>query len=230
LSACPALATTMVVNSIDTATGVTPWSLWIDINGTPTNIWFAGGIDVTVGGYSRMLYCVDLLTDINVPGTYDTALDFTNTAAFQRVGWLMQNEWPSTSGYTGAALQTQGSGFQLAIWDILLDSGAAAGFGTATKAAGVVSQSTDSTHPTTAAVLAAAQQYEADSIVNGVPKTSAYGDVYYSWDTNDLRVQTLMGPTPTDGGPSAPEPAAMILICSGLAMIAVGCVRRRNPH
>jgi hypothetical protein len=221
LSVWPALATTMIVNDIDRATGVAEYSLWIDINGAPTNLWFAGGIDVTVGGYSRVLYCVDLLTDINVPGTYSTALDFSDTAPLKRVGWLMQNEWPSTS-YTGAALQTQGSAFQLAIWDILQDNGD--GFGTNTNAAGLVSQSTGS-NPTTSAVLTAAIQYEADSIVNGVPKTSPYGDIYHNWDANGIRVQTLMGPSPDDGGPSAPEPTAIILIFSGLALIGLSRLR-----
>ena len=225
LSACPALATTLIVNDIDRATGVAENSLWIDIGGTPTKVWFAGGIDVTVGGYNRLLYCVDLLTDINVPGTYTTALDFSDTVNLQRVGWLMQNEWPSTSGYTGADLQTQGSAFQLAIWDILQDGGDGFGTNTAGGAVGLVSQSTGSI-PTTPEVLAAAIQYEADSIVNGVPKTSPYGDVYDIWDLNGHRVQTLMGPTPDDPGPNAPEPAAVILIFSGLALIGVSRLRR----
>jgi len=217
----------MIVIGIDKATGVAENSLWIDEGGKPTDVWFAGGIDVTVGGFNRLLYCVELEVNINVPGTYSTVLDFSNTPALQRVGWLMQNEWPSAH-YSGAALQTQGSAFQLAIWDILEDSGAGAGFGTDTQAAGLVSQSTDPSHPTTAAVLAAAIQYEADSIFNGVPKTSAYGDVYYSWNFSNQRVQTLMGPTPDDGGPIAPEPAAVVLIFSGLALIALSRLRRNT--
>jgi hypothetical protein len=224
LSAWPALATTLIVNNIDTATGVTPWSLWIDIGGAPTNLWFAGGIDVTVGGYNRILYCVDLLTDINVPGTYTTALDFSDTVNLKRVGWLMQNEWPSTSGYSGAALQRQGSAFQLAIWDILQDGGDGFGTNIPGGAVGLVSQSTGP-NPTTPDVLAAAIQYEADSILNGVPLTSPYGDVYKIWDLNGHKVQTLMGPTPDDGGPNAPEPAAVILIFSGLALIGLSRLR-----
>jgi len=194
------------------------------VNGTNEQLWFAGGLDVTVDGASRLVYCVDLLTTINVPGTYNTVTDFADTANLERVGWLMQNEWP-TSSYTGATLQTQAAAFQLAIWDITNDSGN--GFGTATTRAGIVSQSTDASHPTIAAVLLAANKYEADSL----NKTSAYGIVYHNTtiDSNHTIVQTLMGPPPNNPLTATPEPTAVILIFSGLAMIAVGRFRRTNP-
>ena len=220
LTACPAFATTIIVNNIDSATGLTN-ALWLNVNGTNEQLWFAGGLDVTVDGASRLVYCVDLLTTINVPGTYNTVTDFADTANLERVGWLMQNEWP-TSSYTGATLQTQAAAFQLAIWDITNDSGN--GFGTATTRAGIVSQSTDPSHPTIAAVLLAANKYETDSL----NKTSAYGVVYHNttMDGNNTIVQTLMGPPPNNPLTATPEPTAVILIFSGLAMIAVGRLRR----
>ena len=44
-------------------------------------------------------------------------------------------------------------------------------------------------------------------------------------------MQNLMGGAVTDGGPSAtPEPGTVMLIFGGLAMIAVGRLRRRPPR
>jgi hypothetical protein len=209
LLGAPALATTVItVSGGDTNTGLS--GVYIDVNGTPTAIGWMGGIDVSGTGIVPLVYRLDLSASLST-GNFNIVPDFSDPAADQRVAWLMQNEWPSTF-YTGATLQTQGAAFQLAIWDILLDSGAAAGFGTRTQAAGVVSQSTGSTATPTAVILAA-QQYETLS----AGKTAAGFGVIYAVGSG---VETLMGPTP--------EPAAMILICSGLAMIAVGRLRRRR--
>ena len=219
-AACPAVANTIVITGVDTAVGYLN-SLWIYDNGTNSQVYFAGGIDVTVDGYSRLLYCVDLDTNINVPGTYSTTIDFTDSAALQRVGWLMQNYWPSAI-YTGAALQVHGAAFQLAIWDIITDNGD--GFGTTTTHAGKVSQSTNTSHTTDSAVLAAAILYETES----VGKSSNYGVVYHN-TSSGTTVQTLMGPTVTDNGPSPiPEPSAIILIFSGLALIGLSRLRRNS--
>jgi hypothetical protein len=220
LSASAALATTLTVNGIDGATGLQN-SLWINENGTNTQLFFAGGIDITVAGYSRLVYCVDLMTNINVPGTYNTQMDFSNSANLKRIGWLMQNEWPS-SNYTGSTLQIQGAAFQLAIWDIMMDSGD--GF---LAGAGKVTQSTDTQNPTNSAVLTAAAKYETDSFT----KTSTYGIVYHNTMTSSpfTVVQTLMGRNATDGGPSpTPEPGAIVLFGSGLALIALSQLRRKR--
>src|SRR5664280_329451 len=66
-----ASASTLVVTGLDSATGLQD-SLWINENGVSTRLYFAGGLDVTVDGHARLVYCVDLLTDIGVPGTYNT--------------------------------------------------------------------------------------------------------------------------------------------------------------
>jgi hypothetical protein len=197
-------------------------SLWI-YDGSNTQLYFAGGIDLTIAGQTRLVYCVELNRNITVPGDYNTTMDFSDTASLERVGWLMQNDWPSspTFGYTGVALQEHGAAFQLAIWDILTDNGN--GFGTSTTPSGTVSQSTDPNHPTDANVLTYAAAYELLS----AGQTSKYGVVYHNTDSNGITVQTLMGPTP-DSGPSAPEPAAVILIFSGLALIGLGRLNRRG--
>lgn len=203
-----ASASTLVVTGLDSATGLQD-SLWINENGVSTRLYFAGGLDVTVDGHARLVYCVDLLTDIGVPGTYNTVIDYSNTPNLKRVGWLMQYEWP-TAMYTGSNLQVQGAAFQLAIWDILTDNGD--GFNS-----GIVAKSTSAYHPTDAAVLAAAVKYESDSL----NKSSVWGDVYYNTNSSGVKVQTLMGQ-------QAPEPAAIVTILSGLALIGLGSLRRRR--
>ena len=49
-----------------------------------------GGIDVTVNGYARVFYCVQLTVSITVTGTYNTVLDFADTPELERVAWLLQ--------------------------------------------------------------------------------------------------------------------------------------------
>jgi hypothetical protein len=226
LTAYPAFATSAIYVAIDPAVGLTN-SLYIYDNGSNSPLYFAGGMDLTILGspsFPRLVYCVELDRNIQVPGNYNTAMDFSDTASLERVGWLMQNYWPSAL-WTDVALQQHGAGFQLAIWDILQDG--ADGFGTPSKPgtpgipAGSVSQSTDINNPTDPNVLADAILYESLS----AGKTSAYGIIYHNMDSNGNIVQTLMGPTP-DNGPSAPEPAAVILIFSGLALIGLSRLRR----
>ena len=224
LAACPAFATSAIYVDIDPSVGLKN-SLWINDGGTNTQLYFAGGIDLTIYGpggvaFPRLVYCVELETEIQVPGDYTTTMDFSDTPSLQRVGYLMENYWPSSSGYTDVALQQHGAAFQLAIWDILTDGGN--GFGSATETDGSVSQSTDPAHLTDSDVLADAVEYETLS----AGYTSPYGIVYHITDSNHKTVQTLMGPTPDDPGPSAPEPAAVILIFSGLALIGVSRLRR----
>src|ERR1035438_3241436 len=207
LAGCPAFATSAIYVDIDPSVGLKN-SLWINDGGTNTQLYFAGGIDLTIYGpggvaFPRLVYCVELETEITVPGYYTTTMDFSDTPSLQRVGYLMENYWPSSSGYTDVALQQHGAAFQLAIWDILTDGGN--GFGE-----GTVSQSTDTAHLTDPTVLADAVEYETLSF----GKSSPYGIVYHITDSNHKTVQTLMGLTYVDPGPSAPEPAAVILIFS----------------
>jgi hypothetical protein len=209
VSAAPALANTIIVNNVDTTLG--EYSLYINETGTNTSAYWVGGIGISVDGYSRSVFCVQLFTDIYLNTTYTTTIDFSDTANLKRVGWLLQNEFPVG--------QVAGAGFQLAIWDIIEDNGD--GFGTATTTAGKVSQSTDPSNPTTSTVLAAAVKYEADSL----GKTSDYGAVYNNF-MGTTPVQNLMGTPVTDGGPSpAPEPSAILLMIGGLALIGLGRLR-----
>ena len=216
VSAAPALANTIVVNNVDTTLG----EYYVNLNekGTNTSAYWAGGILITVDGYSRSVFCVQLFTDIYLNTAYDTVMDYSDTANLKRVGWLLQNEFPTLAQYTGVALQQNGAAFQLAIWDIIEDGGD--GFA---PGAGKLTKSTDVNNPTDPVVLAAAIQYETLS----AGQSSNYGIVYHNY-LNGTPMQNLMGGPIADGGPSAsPEPATVILIFGGLAMIAVGSLRRR---
>jgi len=214
-----AFGNTIIVTGIDSAMGIQ--SISMDENGAATPIYWSGAIDINVDGYIRQVFCVQLFTDIYLNTTYDTVMDYSDTANLKRVGWLLQNEFPTAALYTGAALQTAGAAFQLAIWDIIEDNGD--GFA---PGAGKLTQSTDASNPTDPAVLAAAIQYETLS----AGQSSDYGIVYHNY-LSGTPMQNLMGGPVTDGGPSAtPEPGTVILIFGGLAMIAVGRLRRRPPR
>jgi hypothetical protein len=70
----PAVANTIIVVGTDNNLGET---IFLRENGSNESA-YAGGIDVKVDGYTRVLFCVDLLVNINT-GTYNTALDFADT-------------------------------------------------------------------------------------------------------------------------------------------------------
>ena len=237
LAACPALANTLIVNGVDTSLGMGSLgtgSVWIhedktwvpgDTGGSNVLVQWAGAIDITVDSYVRQVFCVQLFTDIGF-GTYNTTMDFSDTPNLERLGWLLQNEFPTTALYTGADLQLHAAAFQLAFWDIIEDNGD--GFA---PGAGKITEATDPTDtlpastPTDATLLAAAIQYETDSAPSA--NRSIYGVVYHNTTLDGVPVQNLIGIPPDDSGPSpAPEPAAVILICSGLALIGLSRLRR----
>jgi hypothetical protein len=201
LAASPTFATTIILTQVDSTLGEN--IAFYDYGTNATN--WAGGVDATVEGYSRVLYCVQLTVNINVPGTYNSVLDFADTASLQRVGWLMQYQAPTTPA--------TGAGFQLALWDILQDGGD--GF-----SKGNVRAATSGT-ATPQNVLDAANNYETISV--GKSSTAA---ILYNNFLSGVPQQELIGFWATDGGPTpAPEPAAMFLMIGGLALIAVGRLR-----
>ncbi len=205
LAAWPVAANTLIVVGADNNFGQ---NVWIDENGTNKQVW-SGGIDIKVDGFSRLAYCIELFVNISV-GTYNTVLDFADpTSNMQRVAWLLNNDYP-----TNAA---SGAGFQLAVWDIMSDNGD--GF-----TSGLVRQSTGTA--TDATVLADAKAYETAS----AGKSSKVNIVVYHNTLNGVAAQTLMGIWPSDSGPipETPEPAAVVMVLSGLALIGLSRLRRRS--
>jgi len=198
------VANSIIVQSVDTPLGQQQ-TLWINENGTPTQLFWAGGINVAVDGVTRVMWCIQLFVDINLNTTYNTVVDWANTANEQRVGWLIKNV------VGGVTTQAQGAAFQLAIWDIMEDNGD--GF-----SAGKVRKSSSSQHPTDATVLALAQQYETQSL----GKLYEWEPVYHNVTVNTgTAVQNLMGPLTRDDVvmPAAPEPGDWALMGGGLVLI-----------
>jgi hypothetical protein len=209
------VANSIIVQSVDTPLGMQQ-SLWINENGTPTQLFWAGGINVSVDGVTRVMWCIELFVNISLNTTYNTVVDWANTAQEQRVGWLIKNV------VGGVTTQAQGAAFQLAIWDIMEDNGD--GFTT-----GKVQKSTGTA--TDATVLQLAQQYETQSLGKLYEWEPVYNNVTVSKGTP---VQDLMGPlTPDDViMPKAPEPGDWALMGGGFALIAIAGYwrKRRHPH
>jgi hypothetical protein len=205
-----AYSTTITLNQIDGNLGES--ITFSDYGNVATN--WAGGVDATVAGYARVLYCVQLKVNISVPGTYDSILDFADSASLQRVGWLMQYHAPTNPA--------DGAGFQLALWDILQDG--ADGFDSGNVMT-VLATDTNAATPTD--VVTAANHYEAISA--GMSGTEAV--IYKNFTLGGDPQQTLIGFWVTDSGPSpAPEPSVILLIFSGLVLIGLSRVRRGAPR
>jgi hypothetical protein len=212
-------ANTIIVQNVDTPLGEQQ-TLWINENGTNTQLYWAGGINASVDGHVRVMWCVQLFVNISLNTTYNTVVDWADTPQLQRVGWLMENV------VGGVTTKIQGAAFQLAIWDIIEDNGN--GFA---PGAGKVSQSTSTLHPTDPTVLTLAQQYESQS----AGKLYEWVPVYHNTQrSNGTPVQNLIGPVVNDGGVDsvAPEPKGWWLMLGGLALIGLGRGRRylrRSP-
>jgi hypothetical protein len=204
-------ATTITLNNLDGNLGE---NVTFNDYGNVTTNW-AGGVDASIAGYARVLYCVQLQVNIYVPGTYNSVLDYADTASLQRVGWLMQFHAPGqvSSGVAGESTAADGAGFQLALWDILQDN--ADGFG-------VGNVQTVAATPTN--VVAAANYYE--SISAGMSGTAAI--IYDNRTLDGVEQQTLIGFWATDQGPSpAPEASTILLMLSGLVLVGLSRLRRR---
>jgi hypothetical protein len=150
-----------------------------------------------------------LFVNINLGTTDNTVVDFADTVNLQRVAWLVQNY------AQGLTAQIQGAAFQLAIWDIIEDSGD--GFNS-----GTVAKSTDVNHPTDPNVLAQAVTYEILSVGSYI-----HEDIYHNTTSCGAPVQNLVSYIYADGGPGgAPEPRDAVLVLGGLALIWAGRFRK----
>jgi hypothetical protein len=199
LATSSAYATTIRLDQLDANLGES--IAFYDYGNSATN--WAGGVDATVGGYARVLYCVQLRVNIYVPGTYDSVLEYADTASLQRVGWLMQYHAPTNPA--------DGAGFQLALWDILQDG-----------ADGFDSGNVMTVAATPADVLTAANYYESISV--GMSSTEA---IIYDNTLDGVEQQKLIGFWATDEGPTpAPEPSAILLLVGGLVLIGLSRLRR----
>jgi hypothetical protein len=230
-----ACADTIYVSGVDGSRGESIWIREDSLNNQTyqdTQAYFAGVILVSVSTqghiYQRDSLCVDLFTNINVGGTYDTYLRHPNQVPgknLPRASWLVDNallptqdpsavsELPDSDLVKTAA---QGAGIQLAIWDIVHDGGD--GF-----ASGRV-QAAINTDPT---VLGWAEAYEALSTGRSSSLAFVY-DNFVQGSKPALEVQMLIGPRFEDGGPTPnPEPSTFALVIGPVLIVACKWFRSR---
>jgi hypothetical protein len=205
-----------IIVQVDTPLGE---SIYINQDGVATQLGWAGGITGAADGHSRLLWCLQLFVDINTGTTYNSVVDWADTANLQRVGWMVQNVAPTLT------TKAQGAAFQLAIWDIMEDNGDG-------LTSGRVAKSSSSVHPTDATVLSLAAQYETQS----VGKNFKWVPVYHNFTVNGgAAVQNLIGGLTYDGGVDgmAPEPGGLWMVLGGAALILLPRVvryfRRGSP-
>lgn len=225
LSAFLAGADTIIMpTAVDNTRGE---GIWINENGTPTSVFFAGVIEIalTQNGvqYNRDTMCVDIFTDISLNTKYDTQVLFPSNVPgedLQRVSWLLENALLPTQGnYTSALPKSdwvttvaQGAGLQLAIWDMTADGDSDTNKGgVGGLYSGKIQVSSSKANPTPANVIQWAETYESLSI--NMQDNHAF--VYKNWAVGkpSQAAQMLEGPMFTDGGPMpGPEPVPAILV------------------
>lgn len=186
-------------------------SLYIMADGVEENAW-AGAIRIRLDNtYNREAFCVDLFTNIYLNQTYNTTLwhaDFIINGP--RAAWLMNEVYPTISS------PAQGAALQIAIWDIIHDSGDG-------LAAGRVQAATKNATPVN--VTSLVQTYLAMSLGQS-GDAWVYQNVVLNSNTP---AQMLMSPMTNDGGPTPnPEPGTVVMMAGGLALVAVGLKRRRR--
>ena len=123
-------SSTIYVADIDQNRG---GSFWLREDGVDTQAYFAGVIYVALSAngkqFQRDSLCVDLFTDIDLHGTYDSTVlrpdQVTGHGDLQRVSWLIDNALLPTQNNTYPSqidpadwvnTQVEGEAIQYAIW------------------------------------------------------------------------------------------------------------------
>jgi len=216
-------------NGTGDGTGASPAeALWIDYDGTDTDLWFAGNLNITLtdsqGSFTRITMCVQISVGIVEGQTYDTTV--YQPAAFspptgpelEQIAWLLSTYDPETNPLTNA---NAAAGLQFAIWWIStngLYAGQSNPF-----ASGPVQAIFTGSDKTIPAVVTDAENYLTDAINQSSP--SAY--VYYNYEANGTLVQMLEGPLYTTG-PQGITPESSTFVLAGVALLALGRPARRK--
>ena len=218
-----AAADTIVV----TGTGLGDNNFYLKENGTDTEVYFAGIIDITLdGNYKRTSMCVQLFVNINENTTYNSTVltpeevamtPPPTVAALEQIAWLLD----SNNG-SPASTNDQAAGLQLAIWKIAEDGVYTGGANPFTT--GTVQEATGN-HTTPTAILTDAQTYLTAAV--GQWSNSAF--VYENVTTGSppTAVQMLEG-WEYSGGPQPVAPESSTFILAGAALLALGRTARRN--
>lgn len=224
-------AATIDVTGVNGSLGL--YGININQAGNNVPVYFAGVINITLTSpdleqYYRDTMCVDLYTDINIGGTYNTNVvtpDKVPDRNLGQVAWLLDNALvPAQDGGASSVLPqsdwvesaVQGAGLQVALWDLTTAGGV--------QTAGDYTSSDWQWW---------ANYYE--SLV-GPGTASDLAFVYENWNDSGP-AQMLEGPVFLDGGPmphpaisllgsgdptAAPEPATYGLVGATLIGLALG--------
>jgi len=151
-------------------------------------------------GQSILAWCIDLAQSIRNNTDYDTMVSVATGAQMLNIDRLF------TSGYASVNDSDSAAGFQLALWEIMTDTGSASGLD--------LTDGDFTTSGTSARYTAAA-----DFLTNIGTATGGYDlTTYFSSTRQDLVSATAV-----------PLPAAAVLMLSGIAgMGVVGRRRRRS--
>jgi hypothetical protein len=206
------------VHELDTGVGFQNGPLYITLTGvnggqpfqtSGGSIGLSPNLGAVDGASVPYLYCVEVLTEINVPGTYFS--DLSNSGIVHgglianagKIAWLMDNKAPA------ATTQNLQEGLQAAIWKQVFGSSFSVAAGTS------------------AGILAA---YNADITALGsnvAPVSDVLWISPYTSANSNTPVQGLVTSEPH----GIPEPSTIVLAAlGGLALLACRCGSFRRPR
>jgi hypothetical protein len=234
-----ASADTLYVNGVDTSLGLgaaNNTNGWLRVGGADQDVYYYGAIDITIDGYARAVFCIDLFTDIYIGSTNSSVLTRPGTLAQGQAAWLLNEYWPETTNLptvvvdstpTTATAAEVGAAIQLGLWDVVQNNS-----GTLDTSSTTIGLSVNNTNPATTAtdrvVAVLAQSYVTAS--SGQYSDSAY--VYNNFCIGGAPVclvqsQTLIGLAVNDGGPTAPEPATIWMFLIGGILVFFARYRKQ---
>jgi hypothetical protein len=188
-----ASADTLYVNGVDTSLGLgaaNNTNGWLRVGGADQDVYYYGAIDITIDGYARAVFCIDLFTDIYIGSTNSSVLTRPGTLAQGQAAWLLNEYWPETTNLptvvvdstpTTATAAEVGAAIQLGLWDVVQNNS-----GTLDTSSTTIGLSVNNTNPATTAtdrvVAVLAQSYVTAS--TGQYSDNAYAMITTQADTS----------------------------------------------
>jgi hypothetical protein len=185
------------------------------VNGPKTG--YAGVISATLDGQHLDLFCVDLYHDVSPGVNYTVNIWAPNDPAAQayslnlgRAAWLYLNYLPVVNAAVDK--DVEGAALQLAIWDVIHDSGDGLATGTIKLDAGTTNAASQNSYGYTAQWITASSGHSINNaavLINvGGPNAS----------------QTLLAAVPN----AVPTPEAATFGTMGTALLVLGLVGRKR--